>query len=387
MNNLTFLFEFGSFFKPIVVPTPGLLLLLFPIFHTQIKRFRAMHALLRFLSFIVPATLLVSCAPREQASPLKEYFKTVEAGVQSGGIRMIPIETPKGQFKVWTKRFGNNPRIKLLLLHGGPGATHEYFECFESFLPQEGIEFIYYDQLGSAYSDQPKDNDLWTTERFVEEVEQMRQALGLSKDNFYLLGHSWGGILAMEYGLKYQQHIKGLIISNMMASAPDYDAYAKNVLAPQMDPAVLKEVRALETKKDFKNPRYMELLIPNFYMKHILRMEEWPDPVNRAFAKLNEDIYVLMQGPSEFGLSGRLEKWDRKADLKNISVPTLVIGAKYDTMNPEHMNWMSTQVQNGSYLFCPNGSHMDMYDDQQIYMSGLIKFLKEVDGGKKAVTF
>jgi proline iminopeptidase len=341
----------------------------------------------RILSFFVLAVVIGSCSRQEQPSTLKEYFKSDEAGVQTGGVKMIPIETPKGTFHVWTKRFGNNPRIKLLLLHGGPGATHEYFECMESFLPQEGIEFIYYDQLGSAYSDQPKDRDLWTTERFVEEVEQVRQALGLNKDNFYLLGHSWGGILAMEYALKYQQHLKGLIISNMLASAPEYDAYADNVLAKQMDPAVLKQIRAFEAKKDYDNPKYMDLLIPNYYMQHICRLKEWPDPVNRAFAKMNKDIYVLMQGPSEFGLSGRLEKWDRTADLKNISVPTLVVGAQYDTMDPEHMKWMSTQVANGSYLYCSNGSHMDMWDDQQVYMAGLIKFLKGVDEGKKTVAF
>lgn len=328
-----------------------------------------------------------SCSPRQGTSSLKEYFKQEQADVQTGNIKMVPIQTAKGTFHVWTKRFGNNPKIKVLLLHGGPAATHEYFECMENFLPAEGIEFIYYDQLGSAYSDQPKDKDLWTTERFVEEVEQVRLALGLDKDNFYLLGHSWGGILAMEYALKYQQHIKGLIISNMMASAPEYAAYADSVLAKQMDPAVLKEIKALEAKGDYKNPRYMELLIPNFYMQHICRLKEWPDPVNRAFARLNEDIYVLMQGPSEFGLSGRLEKWDRKADLKNISVPTLVVGSQYDTMDPAHMKWMSTQVENGSYLYCPNGSHMDMWDDQQVYMAGLIKFLKGIDEGKKCVTF
>jgi len=341
----------------------------------------------RVFPFLILIALFVSCTQREEPSPLREYFKTDKTGVLTGGIKMIPIETPKGKFNVWTKRFGNNPRIKVLLLHGGPGATHEYFECFENFLPPEGMEFIYYDQLGSAYSDQPKDKDLWTTERFVEEVEQVRQALGLNKENFYLLGHSWGGILAMEYALKYQKNIKGLIISNMMASASEYDAYADNVLAKQMDPAVLKQIRAFEAKGDYKNPKYMELLIPNYYMEHICRLKEWPDPVNRAFARMNEEVYVLMQGPSEFGLSGRLEKWDRKTDLKNISVPTLVVGAKYDTMDPEHMKWMSTQVQNGSYLYCPDGSHMAMWDDQQVYMAGLIKFLNEVDEGKKTVAF
>ncbi len=334
--------------------------------------------------FFIFAAFCISCTPSVEA-PWMDYFKGDDTAVKTGGIKMIPIETPKGKFNVWTKQFGNNKRMRLLLLHGGPGATHEYFECFESFLPSEGIEFIYYDQLGSAYSDQPADSDLWMTSRFVEEVEQVRQALGLNEDNFYLLGHSWGGILATEYALKYQDFLKGLIISNMMASCPEYDAYAENVLAKQMDPAVLEEIRSLEAKNEFQNPRYMELLMPNYYMKHICRLEEWPDPVNRTFVRLNQDIYVTMQGPSEFGISGRLEKWDRKADLKSIIVPTLVIGAKHDTMDPAHMQWMSKQVQNGSYLYCPKGSHMCMYDDQETYLNGLIKFIKAVDEGKKQI--
>jgi proline iminopeptidase len=330
------------------------------------------------------AAFLISCAPQEDVSA-PDYLIWDDGAIKTGGIKMIPIDTPKGTFKVWTKRFGKNPRMRLLLLHGGPGGTHEYFECLESFFPSEGIEFIYYDQLGSAYSDQPVDSDLWTIDRFVEEVEQVRQALDLNEDNFYLLGHSWGGILATEYALKYQKFLKGLIISNMMSSCPEYDAYAENVLAKQMDPAVLEEIRNLEEKGDFQSPRYMELLIPNYYNKHICRLEEWPDPVNRTFAKLNQDIYVTMQGPSEFGISGRLEKWDRTADLKDIAVPTLVIGAEHDTMDPAHMQWMSKQVQNGSYLYCAKGSHMCMYDDQDTYLNGLIEFIKAIDQGKKSI--
>ena len=156
-------------------------------------------------------SLFLTCAATFAQTPpstLRSYFANKDA-IQTGGARLISIKTPKGEFKVWTKRFGNNPRIKLLLLHGGPGGTHEYFESLEGFLPAEGIEFIYYDQLGSGFSDQPKDKDLWTTARFVEEVEQVRIALGLNKDNFYLLGHSWGGILAAEYALKYGSNLKG----------------------------------------------------------------------------------------------------------------------------------------------------------------------------------
>jgi len=336
---------------------------------------------------VIPFLMLISSCTQKQDDQRSTYFHSEKKGIKTGGVEVVPISTPKGDFKVWTKRFGNNPRIKILLLHGGPGATHEYFECVESFFPEESIEFIEYDQLGSGNSDQPKDLDLWTTERFVEEVEQVRKALGLTKDNFYLLGHSWGGILAMEYALKYQDNLKGLIISNMMSSSPDYARYAEDVLAKQMDPKVLSEVRTLEAKGDFENPRYMELLLPNYYAVHILRLEEWPDAVNRTFSKLNAEVYVTMQGPSEFGISGRLEKWDRKADLPKIFVPTLTIGAKNDTMDPDHMKWMSTQVQNGSFLLCPNGSHMAMWDDQEIYMNGVIKFIKAVDHGETKLSY
>lgn len=333
--------------------------------------------------------MVFSCGKTSEQNSEATYFKSNEQGVRSGGIRMIPIETPKGKFNVWTKQFGNNSKIRVLLLHGGPAATHEYFECFESFFPAEGIEFIYYDQLGSAYADQPSDTSLWNVERFVEEVEQVRKALGLNRNNFYLLGHSWGGILATEYALKYQDNLKALIISNMMSSCPDYDRYAENVLSKQMDPKVLAEIKALEAKGDFQNPRYMDLLTEHFYTKHICRIPaaEWPDPVNRGFKHINQQIYVMMQGPSEFGISGKLENWDRKTDLPKITVPTLVVGSEFDTMDPEHMKWMSTQVKYGSYLFCPNGSHMSMWDDQKTYMEGLIKFVKEINAGNVRTSF
>jgi len=218
--------------------------------------------------------------------------------VLAGGVRMIPVETPKGTFRVWTKRVGNNPSAKVLLLHGGPGFSHEYLEAMDSFLPGAGVEYYYYDQLGSAYSDQPEDPDLWELPRFVEEVEQVRKALGLDASNFYLFGQSWGGILAIEYALAYQQNLKGLVISNMMSSIPAYNEYAKNVLMPAMDPQALQEILALEAAGDFANPRYEELLVGNFYVDHVLRMppEQWPDPLMRSFANYNRQIYAERDG-------------------------------------------------------------------------------------------
>ncbi|OXA65995.1 proline iminopeptidase, partial [Flavobacterium aquidurense] len=315
---------------------------------------------MRYFILLIVTFLTVSCKNETKSSTLSDYFTYQQnSEVESAGVKMIPIKTPIGEFKVWTKRFGNNPKIKIVLLHGGPAMTHEYMECFKTFFQREGFEFYEYDQLGSYYSDQPKDSSLWTTERFVEEVEQVRKAIGADKNNFYLLGNSWGGILAMEYALKYQENMKGLLVANMMASAPDYGKYADEVLAKQMKPEVLSEIRSLEAKKDFSNPRYMELLIPNYYQQHLCRLKEWPDGLNRASKHINNEIYTIMQGPSEFGISGRLAKWDIKNRLHEITIPTLMIGAKYDTMDPKAMEEQSKLVQKGRYLYCPNGSHLD----------------------------
>ena len=327
------------------------------------------------------ATIATSSAA---ATPAGYLDYSARSDQLTGGVRLIPITTPKGKFNVWTKRVGNNPTIKVLLLHGGPGATHEYFEAFDSYFPNASIEYYYYDQLGSFFSDAPDDPDLVNLPRYVEEVEQVRQALGLDSQNFYLLGHSWGGILAMEYALKYQQHLKGMVISNMMASIPAYNDYAKKVLMPAMDQKALAEIQQMEATGKTEDPRYMALLMPHHYEKHILRMpaDQWPEPVNRSFKHLNPKVYVPMQGPSELGASGKLVQWDRVADLGKITVPTLVIAGQHDTMEPAHMEMISRTVQKGRYLLCPNGGHMAMYDDQKTYFPGLIQFLKDVDSGK-----
>jgi proline iminopeptidase len=300
----------------------------------------------------------------------------------SGGARRIPVSTPAGDFHVWVKRVGNNPDLRLLLLHGGPGSTHEYLEACDTYLPGAGVEYYYYDQLGSGFSDQPEEPSLWEVDRFVDEVEQVRQALGLDARNFVLYGQSWGGILAIEYALAHQQHLRGLVISNMMSSVPAYNAYAEEVLMPKMDQAALAEIKAFEAAGDTENPRYMELLIEQHYVHHVLRMPpaDWPEPVQRGFAHINPQIYVSMQGPSELGISSdaKLANWDRSEDLAAIDVPTLVIGAQHDTMDPAHMERMAQRLPRGRYLHCPDGSHLAMYDDQQTYFAGLTDFLNSL---------
>lgn len=299
---------------------------------------------------------------------------------------MIPIKTPHGTFKVWTKRIGNNPKIKVLIIAGGPGIPHDYLECLENFLPKEGIELIYYDQLGVGSSENPKDTTLFKLDRVVDEVEQVRVAMHLGRENLYLYGQSWGGIVAMEYALKYQRNLKALIISNMVSSARAYNLYNAK-LEKEMPSKILGSIRKIEVTKDFENPKYTELLMQSYFPEHILRLPlaQWPEPVIRAVSNPNMDYARIILGLDQFTIGGELTNWDIEDEISQIAVPVLVIGAKYDYMNPAHMKWMSTKVQNGSYLYCPNGSHFAFYDDQEVYMKGIIKYIKVVDHGKKSV--
>ena len=311
----------------------------------------------------------------------ERYFdRRGRADAWSGGVTMVPVSTPVGRFDVWTKRVGFNPDVAVLVLHGGPGATHEYLEAFDSFLPAAGVEYHYYDQLGSGNSAAPSDPSLWTIERFVDEVEQVRDALDLGPERFVLYGQSWGGALAIEYALAHPGRLKAMVISNMMSSIPAYNAYAETVLMPEMDQDALSEIRALEAARDTHNPRYDELLLEHHYVHHVFRrpVEEWPEPVVRGFAHINKEIYVPMQGPSELGASGVLLEWDRTEDLARIEVPVLVIGAQYDTMDPAYLRSMAQRLPRGRYHHCPEGSHMAMYDDQERYFEGLLGFLDEV---------
>jgi len=299
------------------------------------------------------------------------------------GTRMVPVSTTAGEFRVWTRQAGESATTKVLLLHGGPGATHEYLLALEEPLVAAGMEVWFYDQLGSHHSDQPDDPSLWEIPRFVDEVEQVRVALGFDRDDFVLYGQSWGGVLALEYALAHQQHLKGLVVSNMMSSGPAYNEYAEQVLMPTMDQDVLAEIKRMEAAGD-TGTAYEELLMEHHYVHHVLRRpaDQWPAEAVATLAHINHDIYVPLQGPSELGISGKLLHWDRSDDLARISVPTLVIGAQHDTMDPQHLRWMAGELPQGSYLHCPDGSHMAMLDDHDVYVAGLLGFLRDLEADR-----
>jgi proline iminopeptidase len=288
--------------------------------------------------------------------------------VKTGGSRMIPIP---GGYKVWTKRIGNSP-IKVLLLHGGPGFSHDYLECFEDFLPQAGIEMYYYDQLGCGNSDHPNNDKLWTVARYSDEVEAVRKGLGL--EHFVLYGHSWGGMLAIEYALKYPQHLSRLVISDMTASIPAYVEHAKVLRAEfsATDRATLDKYEKLNKTDD---PAY-QAVIDKLNNQHLCRINPWPEPVQRAFNKANIHIYNIMQGPNEFSITGNFKNWDRWADLPKIKTPTLVMGGRNDEMDPDQIRREGKLIPNARTWISERGSHMAMYDDQEAYFAALVPFLQ-----------
>ena len=177
--------------------------------------------------------------------------------------------------------------------------------------------------------------------------------------------------------------MNGLIICNLMVSVPDYNTYADEVLGPLLDPDTLAAIQAYEAAGDFENPGYINTITNNYIPEHVLRMplEEWPEPVMRGFDKLNGQIYVGMQGPSEFGIRGEasLLTWDRRKDLPKVTIPVLTIGGQYDTMDPEHMREIAAEFPDGSHVHCPKGSHMSFYDDQATYFQGLIGRIEAVE--------
>ena len=290
-------------------------------------------------------------------------------GVRTGGARTVRID---GGHDVWVKQVGSGP-IAVLTLHGGPGMSHYYFECFEEFLPSHEFTFWYYDQLGCGFSDKPDDPSLWTIERYREEVEQVRRALGLER--FVLYGHSWGGLLGMEYALKYQQHLAALVVSNMTASTAAYVEHAKEIRA-RLPADVIAKMQAFEARGDYHAPQYEELLRTTLYRQHFCRLDPWPEPVERTMRFLNGQVYETMQGPDEFNIVGNYKEWDRWDDLHRIGVETLLLVGRHDTMAPAQIEKMSRLMPHARAAVCENGSHMAMYDDQARYFAALLAFLR-----------
>lgn len=292
------------------------------------------------------------------------------ASQDAPGVRWIKVAG--GRHKVWTQKVGSGP-VKVLLLHGGPGFSHDYLEAFTPFAQKAGLEIYYYDQLGCGLSDHPNDPSLWTLPRYLTEVEEVRRGLGL--EHMVLYGHSWGGMLAIEYALKHPGRLDRLVISNMTASCAEYVRHATQMRAALStdDQAILARY---EAENNTENPTY-QAVIDKLNAEHVCRLPQpWPEPIMRSFTGANLAIYNQMQGPNEFVITGNFKDWDRWADLPKIRTPTLVMGARYDEMDPEQMRREGRLIPNAQTWISERGSHLTLWDDQDAYFAALIPFLK-----------
>lgn len=287
-----------------------------------------------------------------------------------GKVKMITL---KEGYKVYTRTVGKGTPI--LLLHGGPGANHLCFENFEKYIDLEKYALVYYDQLGSEFSDKITDKSLLTLERYVDEVEQVREGLGL--DKFMILGHSWGGMLCIEYALKYQKngHLIGTVISNMSASIEEGLQYLDKLRRDLLSKDEYDFIAKVEAEgREEEEARYNEIVFSKLYTAFFCRLESYPEffKMPNVPAKI---VYEHFQGNNEFVVTGSMTDWDRRADMKNIIVKALVIGAANGTMNPAELMRMGEELPNGDSYICPKGSHFAFLDDSENYFKRLNLFL------------
>ena len=339
-------------------------------------------------------TLLISFTAISQTQKDSFYY----AKLKQPGVKMIPV--CNGKYKVFTQKFGNG-KIKLLLLHGGPGNGHEYFENFPAHLTKKGVTVYYYDQLGSYYSDSPLDSTVFTPAAFAEQVEDVRKGLGLN--NFYLLGHSWGGLLAELYAEKYQHYIKGLILSNVPGASFSPKEKLK-VVSDSLTDLLLAITKALPVFKQYSSAvmdsiindetladtvfshrllnQFNHLVDSIQYRKSFYyRDDEEPEPLKRnvRHVRINSKNKYLAKFQNNYD-----ETADYKSALLSLTVNTLLLGSAHDYMYPAgyyDMKRAMTKAKVRVYI-CPNGSHFAMWDDTESYFMGLINFLTDVAHGK-----
>jgi proline-specific peptidase len=281
---------------------------------------------------------------------------------------------PGGQ--VWYQVFGARDAIPILLLHGGPGAGHDYLEPLAALASDWPV--VFYDQLGCGRSDQPDDASLWTVDRAVAEVDDVRAGLGL--DRIHLFGQSWGGWLAIEYMARQPSGILSLILASTSASIPQFVREAER-LKDTLPAGTGDILRRYEATEDYDNPAYQDALLV-FYRENVCRLDPWPDCVLRTVANLEgNQVYAVMNGPNEFTVIGRLKDWDRTAALGTITVPTLITVGRYDELTPACAETLRAGIPNAQLHLFENSAHLAHVEETESYLRVVREFLNQVEHG------
>ncbi len=291
------------------------------------------------------------------------------------------IITLDNGYHLWTRTVGHGD-IKLLCLHGGPGGTHEYWENFGDELADLGVQVSMYDQLGSFYSDQPDYSDpqiaakYLTYDYFLEEVEEVRQKLGL--DNFYLIGQSWGGLLVQMYAVKYGQHLKGAIISSMVDEIDEYVTSVNQCRLQTLGADKVRYMQKIEQENNLDDPTYQSYV-------DILNAEyvdrKHPEAIRHLVSTMATDVYNVFQGDNEFVITGKLKDWHFRQHLHEIKVPTLLTFGEHETMPLATAKIMQQEIPHARLETTPNGGHHHMIDNAPVYFAHLKKFIRDVEEG------
>lgn len=293
------------------------------------------------------------------------------------------ILTLDNGYHLWTNTQGTGD-IHLLCLHGGPGGTHEYYENFAQELAKHGlnVQVHMYDQLGSFYSDQPDYSDPETARKyltydyFLNEVEEVRQKLGL--EQFYLIGQSWGGILVQMYALKFGSHLKGAIISSMTDNIDEYVAHINKIreeALPADAVAFMKKCEAEGNYDDERYQRYVDVLNKGYVDR------KQPPAISHLISTLATPVYNVFQGDNEFVVTGKLKDWDARGQLHKITAPTLITFGEHETMPIAAGRRMAAAIPHARLATTPEGGHHHMIDNAPVYFDHLATFIKDVENG------
>ena len=283
-------------------------------------------------------------------------------------------------YRTWYRIVGNGEepgKLPLLVLHGGPGASHDYLEPLEA-MANTGRRVIFYDQLGGGNSDHPHNPSMWTVELFVEELGAVRKALAL--DHLHILGQSWGGMLGMEYALTQPSGLASLTIADSPASMIQWVSEA-NRLRAQLPPEVQQTLLHHEQNGTTDSREYQDAMLV-YYRRHVCRVDPWPDCVTRTFEKLAQypEVYNTMNGPSEFHVIGTLKTWDITNRLHEIKVPTLLLSGRYDEATPIIVEPIQRSIPGSEWIIFENSSHMPHVEETELYLQVLDRFLMHVEG-------
>ena len=282
------------------------------------------------------------------------------------------IDVPGGQ--VWYKVVGSGESVPLLTLHGGPGGGHDYLEPLNALASERPV--VFFDQLGCGKSDTPDDVSLWRIDRFVDEVTAVRDALGL--DRIHLLGHSWGGWLAIEYMLGAPSGVISLTLASTSASIPQF-VYEAGKLISELPREMAETMRRLEAEGDFENPEF-EAGMMEFYKRHLCRLDPWPDPIMRSLENLDGNIvYETMNGPTEFTVIGNMKDWNRIEKLSEIVAPTLITCGRYDELTPACSRTLHQGIMNSRMHVFERSAHMAHLEETESYLQILSEFLRDFD--------